>query len=91
MVLGRTSSQCFPTDDFGTRFASDCRNLHVSVGSGNSASIQVMHSDHATGCWTLIFCTHTFTCTCFFLSGTRGPLLRSVLNCRDEKHLLQSQ
>lgn len=57
----QTSSQCLPTDDFGTLLASDCKNLHVSVGSGNSASIHVIHSAQDTGCWPLIFCTHELT------------------------------
>lgn len=85
----RTSSVDLTPVVLGTRLLSDCKYLHVSDGSGNSAWIAAMHCAQLTGREPCSVNKLLLTWLCFFLEDTRGPLFLSVLNCSDAKHLLR--
>jgi uncharacterized membrane protein len=80
IAMGRTSSHNLFDVIFGTLLLSDCKNLHVSVGSGNSALITAMQSDQVVGCLAAMVDMSLLTLLCFFFEDTRGPLFLSVLN-----------
>lgn len=47
-----------------------------------------MQLDQLIGCWEAMVAICWSTSACFFFSDTLGPLFRSVLNWREEKHRL---